>query len=344
MITIQGYNVNEVWALFKTYMRNEDWVEANVRVVAPRGRTTMEIIAPVCSTYLNPVECALLDPVRDANPFFHVYEALWILAGRRDVKPLARYAKHIATYSDDGETFYGAYGYRMQKYNQLANVIDILSKDPDSRRAVIALYHPGDAFADTNDLPCNTTIFFKVRNDALIMTVCNRSNDAVWGAYGANAVHFSFLQQYIAGVLNVRVGPYNQISDSLHVYADKESGAVWDRCLAAPPVLLDSYSYHDMDIVTTPLIERGTGEGPFKFDLEHFMTEDGVPNLQYSYNTPFFRKVVVPMFTAYELHREGRTEVACHILRHSGTREAWVLAAYLWLMTRLEKKAAKEAA
>ena len=32
----------------------------------------------------------------------------------------------------------------------------------------------------------------------LCMTVCNRSNDMLWGAYGANVVHMSMLQEFVA--------------------------------------------------------------------------------------------------------------------------------------------------
>ena len=44
----------------------------------------------------------------------------------------------------------------------------------------------------------------------------------LWGAYGANAVHMSVLQEYVATALNVSIGTYTQMSDSLHIYENKQ--------------------------------------------------------------------------------------------------------------------------
>ena len=53
---------------------------------------------------LTPCERVLLYPERNANPFFHLYESLWMLAGRNDVAGPARYAKNMNNYSDNGVT------------------------------------------------------------------------------------------------------------------------------------------------------------------------------------------------------------------------------------------------
>ena len=52
------------------------------------------------------------------------------------------------------------------------------------------------------------------------MTVCNRSNDLIWGCCGANAVHMSYLQEYVASMVNVKVGTYTQFTQNLHAYKD----------------------------------------------------------------------------------------------------------------------------
>ena len=68
--------------------------------------------------------------------------------------------------------------------------------------------------------PCNTQIYFWSRNGKLNMTVANRSNDMIWGAYGANAVHMSFLQEYVASMCGVKCGIYTQFTHNLHAYLD----------------------------------------------------------------------------------------------------------------------------
>ena len=46
----------------------------------------------------------------------------------------------------------------------------------------------------------------KIKNGRLQMTVHCRSNDIIWGTYGANAVHFSILQEYVAARIGVDLG------------------------------------------------------------------------------------------------------------------------------------------
>lgn len=67
---------------------------------------------PVTTVYRKPLERVLFAAERDANPFFHFFEALWMLAGRSDVHFPARFAGNIVNYSDDGDTLHGAYGRR----------------------------------------------------------------------------------------------------------------------------------------------------------------------------------------------------------------------------------------
>ena len=52
------------------------------------------------------------------------------------------------------------------------------------------------------------------------MTVCNRSNDIIWGMLGANTVHLSMLQEYMAARLRMEVGVMRQFSNNAHVYLD----------------------------------------------------------------------------------------------------------------------------
>jgi hypothetical protein len=40
----------------------------------------------------------------------------------------------------------------------------------------------------------------------------------VWGAHGANAVHFSVLQEYLAGCIGVHIGKLYQFSNNYHIY------------------------------------------------------------------------------------------------------------------------------
>jgi hypothetical protein len=200
-----------------------------------RGLKTLELEGPTFTVYRHPWECVLLDPVRDANPFFHFFESMWILAGSNELALPQFFLNRYAEYSDDGQTLHGAYGYRLRNWptnqpqtdfhtgyiDQLDKVVKLLIEKPDTRQAVVSIWDPvRDLGTKTKDMPCNDMVMFKMRDGRLDMTVSCRSNDAIWGAYGANAVQFSFLQQFVAARVGVYPGYYVQMSDSLHVYTD----------------------------------------------------------------------------------------------------------------------------
>lgn len=114
----------------------------------------LQVPEPLLLTYTHPKEHVLFNPERDANAAFHMYEALWMLAGRNDVAPLAYYNKRMAEFSDDGKTFNAAYGRRWRfvrcedcgghAVDQLKLIVAHLKAKPDSRRAVLQIWSVED--------------------------------------------------------------------------------------------------------------------------------------------------------------------------------------------------------
>ena len=180
---------------------------------------------PVATVYQQPTQRLTFWEERDVNTAFLVYEALWMLAGRNDIKPLKRYVNTFDRYSDDGATMPGAYGYRWRRhlgFDQLPRIAEALTKNPDDRRCVLQIWDSRtDLGVNTNDAPCNDTVTFQRGADgALNMVVFCRSNDIVWGAYFANAFHFSVLHEYMARWIGCAIGTYTQISVNWHGYLE----------------------------------------------------------------------------------------------------------------------------
>jgi len=179
---------------------------------------------PVATVYSHPLERVIFWEERDANPFFHLYEALWMLAGRNDVEPLLRYVKTFNQFSDDGETIHDAYGHRWRKrfhgVDQIREIVYALKQNRDDRRCVLQMWSPeSDLGRVGKAFPCNLTATFQVGvQGKLDMTVFCRSNDMILGAYGANAFHFSMLLEYMAARIGVEPGVYTQISTNMHIY------------------------------------------------------------------------------------------------------------------------------
>ena len=340
---IRVRNINDAFLRLKEEVGNNPsvWFE-----IAPRGIPTLEYYEPVLTHYTLPQERVLFDPVRDANPFFHFFEALWILDGREDVGFLERFNSNIASFSDNGTTFHAAYGHRIrcgvhvaheeESHDQLKDVIHTLSQDHDTRQAVLQIWdHRADLCVKSKDIPCNDLIFFKIRGGQLHMRVLCRSNDMVWGGYGANVVQFSTLMEFIARAVDVEVGTYTQYSDSFHVYSQRDD---WKKIIASKEVHPDPYRRG----IAKPynMFEGVKSEDWLEWlDELHFFLENPMrPNIV----TPYFTQVARPMWRAWNIwkddsrKRHERIEAARYVLHHECMAHDWALAGTQWLGRRIE--------
>lgn len=327
------------------------WLKVHGVREESRNGTVLVCQEPVMTIYERPAERVLFSPLRDANPFFHLMEALWMLAGREDVAWPAQFAKQILQYSDDGNIMHGAYGKRWRSsfgFDQLKILVEELRKNPESRRCVLQMWDatpPDDespwgrddlfkAMKGGKDVPCNTHIYFDARGGKLNMTVLCRSNDIWWGAYGANAVHFSILQEYMAFAVGVPVGLYRQFSNNFHLYT---SVVAEDRLseFAADAKDNDLYKGWYKDAVEpTPIIS--TSIEAWDHDLQKFML-DPLGDLEYT--DPFFTSVAVPMYAAWHTRKNGGVGLPAALAIEALD---WQRACCDWI-TRRENKRAKTA-
>jgi hypothetical protein len=292
---------------------------------------------PVTTCYMHPTERVLFSQLRDANPYFHLMESVWMLAGHNDVAFPARYAKQIVEYSDGGIILYGAYGHRWRDFygrDQLRAVIDMLRKDHNTRRAVLAMWDGSRdlwaADAGSLDVPCNTHIYFSAVQARLDMTVCCRSNDAVWGAYGANAVHFSVLQQFIAEAVGLDVGVYYQMSSNLHIYTDRPDvqrvyGVNTEDVLYVPD---DRYNFQAVE--PQRLLQPQELYEWFLEDAEVFTSD---PDGDAEYRTEFFNETIAPMQVSHTAHKAGDLLGALNAASQIRATD-WRVACVEWLGRR----------
>lgn len=317
---ITALNVNGAFTAAWHYLRSAG-VEENSRngpvLVAP---------APVITTYLHPQERVLFNPRRDANPVFHLMEALWMLAGDSDVKWLSQFSNNISNYAEPDGHIWGAYGARWRnwfgegEYDQLPIVIETLRRDPTTRQAVLQMWDPtSDLEGSWRDRPCNTAVYFDGRGGKLNMTVTCRSNDILWGCYGPNAVHFSVLQEVVAHGAGLPVGVYRQFSNNWHAYL---GNPMVQNFLDLPPV--DEFDlYYTTDLMPTPLLQGDEKYEHLLEDCEHLV--QGYTSMR----TWFMRTVAAPLCQAY-LHRKSGEAIEWHLLPETD----WTLAFREWSQRR----------
>lgn len=318
--TITAHNINHAftagwWALKTSGVEEQS-----------RNGPVLVMPAPVVTTYLNPRERVLFHPERDANPFFHLMESVWMLAGDDRIEWLSQFSSNIKNYAEDDGFMYGAYGYRWRNLfgtDQLAVLIDKLKNNPSDRRAVLAMWRPeSDLGQNFRDHPCNTHIYFRVNQGKLDMTVCNRSNDMLWGAYGANVVHMSFLQEFMAQAIGIPVGVYHQMSNNFHVYTDNP---MVKKFLDLPPGVIDHYG----EVQPYPLLDPTDNETwrMFLDDCESFIQGAPIATMK----CRFLNRVAGPMRDYYLSRKAGAPDDT--LIKWMPDCD-WKLAAQQWIARR----------
>lgn len=335
---------------------------------------------PVTTVYECPQERVLTSPLRDANPFFHLAEALWMLAGRDDAAFLNNFVRDFGErFAEPDGTIHGAYGHRWRHalgHDQVDQIVQTLRRDPTSRQCVLQMWDateevPADqehsSYTGARDLcgtwrdrPCNTHAYLRVRGPsvhpllgvvdapALDLTVLCRSNDIIWGAYGANAVHFSVLHEYLAAMVGVGVGRYYQVSNNFHAYAselerlarranimDPEEVSLADL----PGMLLDDrYGAPDRraNIVPMPLVSS-----PADFDQEvREVLEAYENNLNpHEVKNTWLTQVAWPVLMAHSCWRDKSAALCNHWLNLIESKD-WRVACTEWVERRRKKEVA----
>lgn len=346
MEVIRASNVNDA------YVRGLMLLRAKGVEQPSRAGDVLVFPSPVTTVYEWPQQRVLFDEKRDANPGLHLFEALWMLAGRNDATWLDLFVKDFsARFAEADGHQHGAYGFRWRNHfegripgslrlDQLDDCVKLLSANKGDRQAVIGMWDPtADLAVVVKDKPCNTHIYLRVRTeveiigasqvhglcgshlepvDYLDITVCCRSNDAIWGAYGANAVHFSVLQEYLAARIGVKVGRYYQVSNNFHAYLN-----VLEK--VGEPSLVDPYL---SGIKITPIVEVPES---FDEDLRAFFgNTDNV-----SYKNRFFPEVAVPLFLAFKLWRSKQYVKALDCVSRVPPEYDWQVATLKWMQRRL---------
>ncbi len=356
-------------------------VKDSVRVDSRNG-PVLRFKTPVTTVWTNPSNRVSFNPVRDSNPFFSMIESLWMLAGRNDVATIGYYAKQLIEYTDDGQTLNGAYGYRWCNYfgyNQLDAIVAELKKNPQSRRCVLSMWNASREFyagedswavkreADllnqgSRDLPCNLQVLFDLSLGQLDMTVTNRSNDMIWGCYGANAVHFAFLQEYVANRIGCKIGTYYQMSNNLHVYLDfpiTKRFLTYEHGSQDIDLDIDSVNYdghYANHKVTSCSLEAYSPY--FENELQRFVDNCRSYTLEsaHRFENLFLNNVALPMALSYNEYKKGNTIEARDYLCNELVRTRivadsfgprphviyndWLMAGVDWIDRRIDKNKA----
>jgi thymidylate synthase len=154
-----------------------------------------------------------------------VAELLWFLAGGHNAQDLQRQGVRIWNEwaAPDGELgpIYGVQWRSWpapdgQTIDQISNVVDLLRRDPDSRRMVVSAWNVAQ-LPDMALPPCHILFQFYVANGALSCQLYQRSADMFLGV-PFNIASYSLLTHMVAQQLNLQVGEFVWTGGDCHIY------------------------------------------------------------------------------------------------------------------------------
>lgn len=182
-------------------------------------------------------------PERKLSHAFMQAEAYWILSADNRVETIAAHAPSIAKFSDDGETFFGAYGPRIDE--QIMYVINTLVRDPSSRQAVMTIWRQNPP--KSKDIPCTAAVQWFIRDGRLHCVDTMRSSD-VWLGWPYDVFNFSALSFMLLLYLRSRhdmhlgLGSLWLNAGSQHLYARNHDKAL--DCMRATPPSATPMPFH----------------------------------------------------------------------------------------------------
>ena len=188
-----------------------------------------------------------------------IKELLWIWQLQsNDVRQLqAMNVKVWDEWMREDGTIGKAYGYQIAKYKQLDNLLDMLQKDPQSRRMIVTLWNIED-LPDMALQPCAYETLWDVTDGRLNCMLVQRSGDMGLGV-PFNTAQYAALVHMIAQVSGLQAGQFTHVINNAHIYEnhvealrtqlDRREEALPAPLLRINPDVTDFYDFKAEDII-----------------------------------------------------------------------------------------------
>ena len=154
-----------------------------------------------------------------------IYELLWFLRGETNVRWLQERGVTIwDEWADENGELGPVYGYQWRHWrtpegaeiDQIANVIEAIRHNPDSRRLIVTAWNPADV--DKMALPpCHCLFQFYVANGTLSCQLYQRSADVFLGV-PFNIASYALLTMMVAQVTGLAPGTFIHTFGDAHLY------------------------------------------------------------------------------------------------------------------------------
>ncbi len=174
-----------------------------------------------------------------------VHELLWFLKGSTNIAYLKEHGVSIwDEWADENGDLGPVYGYQWRSWpapdgrhiDQIANLMAMLKKNPDSRRLIVSAWNP--ALIDEMALPpCHALFQFYVADGKLSCQLYQRSADIFLGV-PFNIASYALLTLMVAQIAGLQPGEFIWTGGDCHLYANHLEQA--DLQLTREPLPLPS--------------------------------------------------------------------------------------------------------
>ncbi|MCB9986876.1 MAG: thymidylate synthase [Rhodospirillales bacterium] len=156
-----------------------------------------------------------------------IHELLWFLAGDTNIKYLKDNGVRIwDEWADENGDLGPVYGYQWRSWpapdgahiDQIANLVNMIKKNPDSRRLIVSAWNP--ALIEQMALPpCHCLFQFYVADGKLSCQLYQRSADIFLGV-PFNIASYALLTMMIAQVCGLKPGDFVHTFGDAHLYSN----------------------------------------------------------------------------------------------------------------------------
>ena len=156
-----------------------------------------------------------------------IYELLWFLKGDTNVRYLQEHGVRIWNeWADENGDLGPVYGHQWRAWpdyqggsiDQIADVVDQIKRNPDSRRLIVSAWNVADV--PTMKLPpCHSLFQFYVANGKLSLQLYQRSADLFLGV-PFNIASYALLLAMVAHVTGLEAGEFVHTFGDAHIYTN----------------------------------------------------------------------------------------------------------------------------
>jgi len=194
------------------------------------------------------------------------HELLWFLKGETNIVYLKEHGVSIwDEWADEKGNLGPVYGYQWRSWptrdggsiDQIAQVVEMIKKNPDSRRLMVTAWNPADV-PNMALPPCHALFQFYVADGKLSCQLYQRSADIFLGV-PFNIASYALLTMMMAQVTGLRPGEFVHTLGDAHLYSnhlDQARLQLTRDCRPLPQLRINpdkkdifSFVYEDFEVV-----------------------------------------------------------------------------------------------